>query len=149
MIRLAFRELVFRRWRAAMTSLAVVVGVAMVSGTLIVGDTADRAGTRNSDLEVVSRILLAAGAVTLLVGAFIINITMSVVLAQRSRELALLRCLGATPQQLRRTVRLESLVIGAFGSAVGLIAGFGFAFAFRALINTAWFPADLPAAPWS
>ncbi len=103
-----------------MTSLAVVVGVAMVSGTLIVGDTADRAGSRNSDLEVVSQILLAAGAVTLLVGAFIINLTMSVVLAQRSRELALLRCLGATPQQLRRTVRQESLVIGAFGSAVGL-----------------------------
>ena len=143
MIRLALRELVLRRWRAAMTSLAVVVGVGVVSGTLIVGDTAERAGTRDSDIDQVSQILFAAGAVALLVGAFIINITMSVVLAQRSRELALLRCLGATPKQLRRTVRLESFAIGAVGSVAGLILGFGFAFAFRALINTAWFPADL------
>ena len=46
-----------------------------------------------------------AGGVALLVGAFIINSTISVVLAQRTRELALLRCLGAEARQLRRMVR--------------------------------------------
>jgi DNA-binding CsgD family transcriptional regulator len=51
------------------------------------------------------------GGVAVLVGAFIVNLTMSVTVAQRTRELALLRCIGADNRQVRRSVLLEALSI--------------------------------------
>jgi putative ABC transport system permease protein len=138
------RGLAVRWWRAALTGLAAVVGVAVVSGTLMVGDTADRLGTADSDLDLVRQIMLIAGAVALLVGAFIVNVTMSVTVAQRARELALLRCLGATRRQVRRSVLLEALLIGVAAALAGLLGGFGVAALLRLLINSERFPGDLP-----
>ena len=68
-------------------------------------------------------ILLVFGGVAILVGAFTIANTMSITLAQRSRELALLRALGATRKQVRRLVVAEATVMGAIGSALGIAAG--------------------------
>jgi putative ABC transport system permease protein len=68
-------------------------------------------------------ILLVFGGVAILVGAFTIANTMSITLAQRSRELALLRALGATRRQIMRLVIAEASVIGAIGSALGIVAG--------------------------
>jgi ABC-type antimicrobial peptide transport system permease subunit len=134
---LSVRELLAHRRRAVLTGLAVVVGVALVSGTLVLGDTAVRAGVHDSDVDQLRRILLMAGGVALLVGAFIINTTISAVLAQRTRELALLRCLGAEPRQLRRMVRGEALAVGVVASFVGLVVGFGIAAALRAYVSSA------------
>lgn len=132
------------RWRqAALTSLAAVVGVAVVSGTLMVGDTADRLRAGNQDLDQLQQVMLIAGAVALLVGVFIVNVTMSVTVAQRTRELALLRCLGATKRQIRRSVLLEALLVGTFSALTGLLLGLGVATAMRLLINTTGFPGDL------
>ncbi len=143
MIRVTLRGLTARWWRAMLVGLAAVVGVAVVSGTLMVSDTADRLRASDPGLDIVRLVMLIAGGVALLVGAFIVNITMSVTVAQRTRELALLRCLGASRRQVRRSVRLEALVIGAVAALCGLVLGFGVAAALRALINTERFPGDL------
>jgi putative ABC transport system permease protein len=67
--------------------------------------------------------LLAFAAVALFVGAFVIFNTMSITVAQRTRELATLRTIGASRAQLRRAVLLEALVIGLAASLIGLGLG--------------------------
>jgi putative ABC transport system permease protein len=71
--------------------------------------------------------LLVFGFIALFVGSFIISNTFSILIAQRTRELALLRALGASARQVRRSVLVEAAIVGLLGSAVGL--GFGFVIA--------------------
>ena len=71
--------------------------------------------------------LLVFAFVALFVGAFVIFNTFNIVVTQRTRELGLLRALGASRGQVFRSVVIESLVIGLLGSAVGLAAGIGLA----------------------
>ena len=71
----------------------------------------------------------------MLVGAFLIFNTFSITVAQRARELALLRTLGATRRQVLSSVMLEALTIGLVGSVVGILAGLGFAKAINALFK--------------
>jgi putative ABC transport system permease protein len=73
--------------------------------------------------SVIEYFLLAFGAIALFVGAFVIFNTISITIAQRTRELATLRTLGASRRQVRRSVMLESLVIGLAASLVGLFTG--------------------------
>jgi putative ABC transport system permease protein len=79
--------------------------------------------------------LLIFAGVALVVGAYLIVNTFSILVAQRSRELALLRALGASRRQVSRSVLLEALVLGLFGSTVGLVLGVGLAYAIRWLIG--------------
>ena len=76
-------------------------------------------------------------AVALLVGAFIINNTFAILVAQRTRELALLRAIGASAKQVRRSVAIEALVVGGLASALGLFAGVGVAKGIQALWRSA------------
>ncbi len=69
--------------------------------------------------------LLAFAAVALVVSAFIINNTFSIVLGQRIKELGLLRCLGATGRQVRTSVIGEALLVGVLASLIGVLAGVG------------------------
>ncbi|WP_157108687.1 FtsX-like permease family protein, partial [Aldersonia kunmingensis] len=71
-------------------------------------------------LKFINYFLLAFGAIALLVGTFIIYNTFSMIVAQRLRELALLRAVGASRGQVGRSVVLEALIIGLIGSAIGL-----------------------------
>jgi len=71
----------------------------------------------------------------LFVGGFVIYNTFSVIVAQRLRELAVLAAIGATPKQIKRSLRFEGLVIGLIGSALGVVAGFGLAFALMAVVT--------------
>jgi putative ABC transport system permease protein len=71
--------------------------------------------------------LLVFGGIAVFVGAFTIYNTLSITVAQRSRELALMRALGATRRQVLRSVVIEALAIGTVASAIGLIAGIGLA----------------------
>ena len=71
--------------------------------------------------------LLGFGGIALFVGAFVIFNTLSITVAQRTRELATLRTLGASRRQVLRSVVLESFVIGLAASVIGLVAGFGLA----------------------
>lgn len=70
-------------------------------------------------------LLLAFAAIALLVATFSIYNTFSILVAQRTRESALLRALGASRRQVLRSVSLEALVIGFVASVLGLAAGYG------------------------
>ncbi len=71
-----------------------------------------------------STFLLVFGAIALLVGAFIIANTFSILVAQRTRELALLRALGASRRQVLGSVVAEAGVVGVLASVIGLGLGF-------------------------
>jgi len=71
--------------------------------------------------------LLSFAGIALLVGAFVIFNTLSITVAQRMREFATLRTLGASRRQVLRSVILEALVIGLGASIVGLFGGLGLA----------------------
>ena len=78
--------------------------------------------------------LLVFAAVALFVGAFIIFNTFSIVVAQRTRELALLRALGASRRQVRVSVLAEALALGVVASAIGVGAGILIAFGLQGLL---------------
>ncbi|MGW6422861.1 ABC transporter permease [Nocardia sp. NPDC055053] len=86
-------------------------------------------------LTFINYFLLAFGAIALIVGTFIIYNTFSMIVAQRLRELALLRAIGASRRQVGRSVVGEAVVIGLIGSAIGLAAGIGLAFGLSAVLN--------------
>jgi putative ABC transport system permease protein len=77
----------------------------------------------NEALKFIQYILLAFAFIALLVGSFVIFNTLSMTVAQRVRELATLRTLGASRRQVLRSVLLEGLIIGILASVVGLLAG--------------------------
>ncbi|MEX2421631.1 MAG: FtsX-like permease family protein [Actinomycetota bacterium] len=86
--------------------------------------------------------LLVFAAVALFVGAFIIFNTFSIVVAQRTRELALLRALGGSRRQVLTSVILEAIVVGVVASAIGVLAGIGIAVGLQGLLSA--FGIDLP-----
>jgi putative ABC transport system permease protein len=71
--------------------------------------------------------LLAFGVIALFVGAFVIVNSLSITIAQRTRELATLRTLGASRRQVRWSVVLEALIMGVLASVVGLLLGLALA----------------------
>ncbi|MBO2452660.1 FtsX-like permease family protein [Actinomadura barringtoniae] len=86
--------------------------------------------------------LLAFAFVALFVGSFIIVNTFSIILAQRTRELALLRCMGASRRQLLRSVLTESAIVGLLASIVGIGAGILIALALQGVFGA--LGVDLP-----
>ncbi|MGW5076098.1 ABC transporter permease [Rhodococcus sp. NPDC004095] len=98
-----------------------------------------------SALKFVNYFLLAFGAIALLVGTFIIYNTFSMIVAQRLRELALLRAIGASRGQVGRSVVTEALVVGVLGSAIGIAAGVALAYGLRSMLNA--FDVGLPSGP--
>ncbi|MCC6339800.1 MAG: FtsX-like permease family protein [Acidimicrobiia bacterium] len=95
-------------------------------------------------LSFFNRALLIFAGVALLVGCFVIFNSFSIVVAQRSREMALLRAIGATGRQVTRSVLGESALVGLVASTIGLGAGVLLALALKSLL--AAFGIDLPAA---
>ncbi|HEX6724953.1 MAG TPA: FtsX-like permease family protein, partial [Gaiella sp.] len=83
--------------------------------------------------------LLAFGLIALFVGAFVIVNSLSITIAQRTRELATLRTLGASRRQVRVSVVLEALVMGILASIVGLFLGLGLAKGLFALFDAVGF----------
>jgi putative ABC transport system permease protein len=77
--------------------------------------------------SIISDFLLAFAGIALFVGSFVIANTLSITIAQRTREFATLRTLGATRRQVLGSVIVEALVIGFLASVVGLFAGLGLA----------------------
>ncbi len=101
----------------------------------VTGDTAaDETATEL--LEAISFLrtfLLIFAGISLVVGAFLIVNTFSILIAQRSRELALLRAMGASQRQVMSSVLVEAFVLGVLGSTIGLGLGVLLAMAIRAL----------------
>ncbi len=86
-------------------------------------------------IDIVGNILLGFGAVAVFVSIFIIYNTFAIVLGQRSRELALLRTVGADPLQIRRSVLGEALVVGVLASIGGIGGGIAVAKGITALFG--------------
>jgi putative ABC transport system permease protein len=97
----------------------------------------------NDFLGFLEAFLLVFAGIALLVATFSIYNTFSIIIAQRTRESALLRAIGASRGQVLWSIGLESLMIGLIASLVGLIAGVALAAGLRALFEAAGF--GLPA----
>jgi putative ABC transport system permease protein len=103
---------------------------------------ASDSGDIKSALSFFSTFLLVFAVIAIFVGSFIIFNTFSMLVAQRSRELALLRALGASRRQVNRAVILEAAVVGVLGSTIGLGLGVLLSLGLQQLI--ALFLGDLP-----
>lgn len=115
-------------------------GVEVVSGLSV---TAEGQQTVHQALSFFGTFMLAFGFIALFVGAFVIYNTFSIIVAQRLRELALLRAVGASRRQVLAEVLGESAVIGLVASAAGVAAGIGLAVGLKA--GLAALGIDLPA----
>ena len=97
----------------------------------------------SSNLGFLKTFLLIFGFVSLFVGAFIIFNSFSITVAQRTRELGLLRAMGATRRQVLANVLTEGVLLGFLGSIAGLLLGFALAPGIKALFVAVG--VDLPA----
>ena len=93
-------------------------------------------------IGILQTVLLVFAGVALFVAAFLIFNTFSITVAQRTREFALLRTLGANRRQIITAVVVEALAIGIVASVIGLFAGIAFAPAIAALFDSVGI--DLP-----
>ncbi len=97
--------------------------------------SAETSKTINDSLSFFSTFLLAFAAISLLVGALIVYNTFAIVVAQRTKEMALLRALGADGRQVVGSIVVESIIIGLIASGVGLLAGVGLGMGLKGLLN--------------
>lgn len=96
------------------------------------------------DFEIFTNLLWAFAAVALVVGMITIANTFSITLAQRRRQIGLLRAVGASGAQVRRRFLAEAVILGVLGSAVGLTAGIGLAAAGSAYTGSLFWGLALP-----
>jgi putative ABC transport system permease protein len=108
------------------------------SGTeVLTGDaiTKEQQADTRKQMGFITTFLMVFADIAILVGAFIIANTFSIIVAQRSREMALLRAIGASRKQVRRSVLAEAAVVGLFASVLGLFAGLGVAAGIKGLFG--------------
>ncbi|WP_314413829.1 ABC transporter permease [Streptomyces kroppenstedtii] len=86
-------------------------------------------------LDVIKYVMLGFAGIAVLVGVFLIVNTFSMLIAQRTRELGLLRALGADRRQVRRSVLTEAILLGLVGSTLGLATGIGLAYGLIKLMS--------------
>ncbi|KOX27528.1 ABC transporter permease [Saccharothrix sp. NRRL B-16348] len=103
------------------------------TGEQLAKESADEIG---EGLAFFNYVLLGFAGIALFVGIFIILNTFSIIVAQRTRELALLRAMGASRKQMIASVVLEAVVIGLVASVVGLAAGIGVGALLATLFST-------------
>ena len=93
----------------------------------------------NTFISFLRGFLLAFGGIALFVGSFVIANSLSITIAQRTREFATLRTLGATRRQVRTSIFVEALVIGTLASITGLFLGLLLAKGLFSLFNSVGF----------
>ncbi|MEU5219128.1 FtsX-like permease family protein [Streptomyces sp. NPDC020807] len=82
-------------------------------------------------LGALNQVLLAFAGIALFVGVFLISNTFTMLVAQRTKELALMRAVGASRKQITRSVLVEAGVVGLVAAAVGYVLGIGLAAGLR------------------
>jgi putative ABC transport system permease protein len=115
-------------------------GDEVITGAELTKENQDDA---QSFIKIFRNAMLAFALIALFVGSFIIYNTFSILVAQRTREMALLRAIGASRRQVTRSLLVEALAIGLIASVVGIAAGVGLAVGLKALLGA--FGADIPA----
>ncbi|HCA87952.1 MAG TPA: ABC transporter [Streptomyces sp.] len=118
--------------RAAVEKL-LPKGTEAVTGDVLSDEQADMITSRT---ESMSTVLLYFAGISLFVGVFIIANTFTMLVAQRTRELALLRAIGASRRQVTRSVLIEAFLVGVVASVFGFGAGIGIAVGLRTLIES-------------
>ncbi len=119
-------------------------GAQVVTGKEAADESADAV---SGGLSIITRFFLIFGVIALAVGAFIIYNTFSILVAQRGKELALLRAIGASRSQVLGSVLIEAAIVGLFASVIGLVVGIGLALLLQALLGAIGL--DLPASQTS
>ena len=114
-------------------------GISVLDADTLLADARQRIQDRLTNF---TQLMLGFAAVTLFVSSFLIWNTFSIVVAQRTRELALLRAVGASAAQVARSVVGEGAVVGVAASGVGLGAGIAVAIGLRRLLGVVGI--DLP-----
>jgi len=109
---------------ALKTAIAKLAGpeVSVLTGPELAEEMAANAGIGSGALTMM---LLLFGVVAMLVAALVIYNTFNILVAQRTREMALLRCIGATKGQVFNSIMIESAVVGLLSSLLGLLTGYG------------------------
>jgi putative ABC transport system permease protein len=115
-------------------------GIEVITGEELTKENRDSIG---GFVGFIKNILLTFASIALFVGSFIIYNTFGIIVAQRTRELALLRALGASRRQVLRSVLVEATAVGFLSSGIGLLLGIGIASLLKALMDSGGF--DVPA----
>lgn len=92
----------------------------------------------NQGVNVLAIVVLLFAGVALFVSVLVIANTFTILLAQRQRDFALLRCVGATRRQVIRAVRWEAAVLGGLAASLGVVAGAGLGYAAVAVVRRAF-----------
>ena len=111
-------------------------GAEAVTAATVTSEAQDQVST---GLGFLRTAFLVFAFVALFVGAFIIFNTFAIIVAQRTRELALFRALGASGRQVMTSVMIEALVIGIVSSIVGVLVGVGIAILLKSALNATGF----------
>jgi putative ABC transport system permease protein len=134
------QDQVVRNVRAALRAVPEAANVEVLTGKEI---TTESQNDLRDNLSFFNTFLLIFGVVALLVGSFIIFNTFSIIVAQRGRELALLRAIGAGSSQVLGSVLLEAVLVGITASIVGFGLGILLAGGLKALMSALGI--DIPA----
>jgi putative ABC transport system permease protein len=124
------------------TALQQRVAAALPPGTEAITGTEFTKESQDAFQKIIAifnTFLLVFALIALFVGSFIIYNTFSVIVAQRTRELALLRALGARRRQVVGSVLLEAAVVGFLASVIGVVCGIGLAMGLNALLRNIGF----------
>ena len=114
-------------------------GTEVITGAQAAAEARRATGT---SLQFVNMFLLTFAIVALVVGSFVIYNTFTITVAQRTKETALLRAIGAQRRQVISSIRLEALLTGVFASTAGVILGIGLAQGLRSVLSA--FGMELP-----
>ncbi|WP_462187492.1 MULTISPECIES: ABC transporter permease [unclassified Frankia] len=123
----------------ARVAAALPPGVEAITGRQLADESASAVQNAVSGF---STFLLIFAAISVFVGAFIIFNTFTMLVAQRVRELALLRAIGASKRQVQVSLQVEAALVGFAGASAGLVAGTGLALLLRAAVGL--FGVELP-----
>ncbi|MFF7330801.1 ABC transporter permease [Streptomyces sp. NPDC090306] len=126
---------------AGVTDAVLKKDVAAKIGTGFQVQTAKEVSDANQDdlksfLDVMKYAMLGFAGIAFLVGIFLIINTFSMLVAQRTREIGLLRAIGSSRRQVNRSVLVEALLLGVFGSVLGVGAGVGIAVGLMKLMGS-------------
>jgi putative ABC transport system permease protein len=110
--------------------------VEAVTGKTVAQESSD---SIKKDLKVVGILFMIFAGVALFVGSFIIWNTFTMIVTQRSREIALLRAIGSTRRQVLNSLLLEALLLGAAASAIGIGVGLAVAKGLKLLMDVVGF----------
>ena len=117
-------------------SAVVPDGAEAVTGKTVAQENSDAV---EKDLKMVGILFMIFAGIALFVGSFIIWNTFTMIVTQRSREIALLRAIGATRRQVLRSLMLEAVLLGVAASAIGIGLGMGVAKGLTMLMDAVGF----------